>query len=246
MSRLFITSREIQFINDITKEVVKDVIGQQIIYYPISTMKTQVHPVYEEAIEKIFENPIRLDVLAGQPNWETKWNQFGNEQVNKFELFVQARDLLDKGYNLNEGDFFLYGDQLYELVTFVPINNIYGQVEYTTGYKLEGKVARKGQFDVNIFKQMLKDQGVKYMDSNVTKVWQQQRGLNENIEGETLDRRQMRDRLAEDMAPIALAEGARIINVDSDPDPTHKPEEASSFDNNSPTYVEPVDIYNED
>ena len=128
MSRLFITSREIQFINDITKEVIKDIIGQQIIYYPISTMKTQVHPVYEEAIEKIFENPIRLDVLAAQPNWETKWNQFGNEQTNKFELFVQARDLLDKGYNINEGDFFLYGDQLYELTTFVPINNIYGQV----------------------------------------------------------------------------------------------------------------------
>ena len=246
MSRLFITSREIQFINDITKELVKDVIGQQIIYYPISTMKTQIHPIYEEAIEKIFENPIRLDVLAGQPNWETKWNQFGNEQSNKFELFVQARDLLDKGYNLNEGDFFLYGDQLYELVTFVPINNIYGQVEYTTGYKLEGKVARKGQFDVNIFKQMLKDQGVKYMDSNVTKVWQQQRGLTENIEGETLDRRQMRDRLAEDMAPIALDEGARIINVDTDTDQTHKAEEASSFDNNSPTYAEPIDIYNED
>lgn len=93
---------------------------------------------------------------------------------------------------------------------------------------------------------MLKDQGVNYVDNSVTKVWQQQRGLTENIEGQTLDRRQMRDRLAEDMAPIALEEGARIINVDADPDPTHKPEEASSFDNNSPTYVEPVDIYNED
>ena len=73
MSRLFITSREIQFINDITKEVVKDVIGQQIIYYPISTMKTQVHPVYEEAIEKIFENPIRC-IVTGKDRKSTRLN----------------------------------------------------------------------------------------------------------------------------------------------------------------------------
>lgn len=246
MARLFITSREIAFINDTVKELTKDVVGQQIIYYPISTMKTQVHPVYEEAIEKIYENPIRLDVLAGQPTWETKWNNFGNEQVNKFELFVQARDLLDKGYTVNEGDFFFYGDAVYEVTAFLDLNNIYGQVEYSRGFKIEARLARKGQFDVKAFKEMLVDQGVKYMDNTVSKVWQQQRGLSENIEGETLDKRQMRERLADDMAPIALNEGARIINIDSAPDSSHKPEEASSFDNNSPTYSEPLDIYNED
>lgn len=246
MSRLFITSREIAFINDITKEVIKDAVGQQIIYYPISTMKTQIHPVYEEAIEKIFENPIRLDILAGQPNFETKWNQFGNEQTNKFELFVQARDLLDKGITISEGDFFLYGDALYEILSYVNLKNIYGQVEYSTGYKIDAKLSRKGQFDVKAFKEMLEDQGIEYVDNTVTKVWQQQRGLSENIEGQTGDRRQMRERLAGDMAPIALGEGARIVNIDSDPDPTHKPEQASSFDNNSPTYSEPLDIYNED
>ena len=69
MSKLFITSREIAFINDITKEVIKDIIGQYIFYYPISTLKTQIHPIYEEAVDKIFENPIKFEVLAGQPSW---------------------------------------------------------------------------------------------------------------------------------------------------------------------------------
>ena len=40
MGRLFITQREINFINDIAKEVVKDVIGQKIYYFPISEIKS--------------------------------------------------------------------------------------------------------------------------------------------------------------------------------------------------------------
>ena len=64
MARLFITEREMNFINDIMKEVVKDVIGQKIYYYSISEIKSRVHDVYEEAPNKIFENPIELDALV--------------------------------------------------------------------------------------------------------------------------------------------------------------------------------------
>jgi hypothetical protein len=49
MARLFITPREIQFINDLTKEYLKDTVGQKIYYFAISTKKTQIHEVYEEA-----------------------------------------------------------------------------------------------------------------------------------------------------------------------------------------------------
>ena len=48
MARLFITPREVDFINDTAKEIVKDVIGQKIFYFPISEIKTNVHDIYEE------------------------------------------------------------------------------------------------------------------------------------------------------------------------------------------------------
>lgn len=246
MARLFITPREIQFINDLTKEFLKDINGQFIYYYPISVMKTQVDPVYDEAIDKIFLTPIKLDVLSGQPNWETKYNVWGNEQVNKIELFVHVRDLLDKGYTVSEGDFFLYGDAIFEILSAVSINNIFGQVEYDLGIKIEGQVVRKGQFDVGIFKQLLMDAGVKYADNTVNKVWQQQRGLAENIDGPTGDKREMRERLGEDLAETALGEGPRVVNIDSESqEPLHEPEKASSFDNESPNYSDIPDIYNE-
>ena len=53
MSRFFITQREINFINDLTKELIKDVIGQKIYYFQISEIKSNVHDIYEEAPEKI-------------------------------------------------------------------------------------------------------------------------------------------------------------------------------------------------
>lgn len=246
MARLFITPREIQFINDLTKEFMKDVIGQAIFYYPISTMKTQVHPVYDEAIEKVFQSPIKLDVLAGQPNWETKYNVWGNEQVNKLEIFVHVRDLLDKGYTVNEGDFFLYGDAVFEVLSAINMNNIFGQVEYDVAVKLEGRIVRQGQIDLPVFKQMLLDTGINYVDNQVQKVWQQQRGLGENIDGPTGDKREMRERLAEDMTEVALGEGQRIVNIDSEAnEPLHVPEKASSFDNDTPNYPDVPDIYNE-
>ena len=61
MGRFFITPREINFINDIAKEIVKDVIGQKIYYFPISEIKSKVHDVYEESPDKVFENPIEID-----------------------------------------------------------------------------------------------------------------------------------------------------------------------------------------
>ena len=75
MGRLFIGEKEQQYIADITKDYVKDIVGQHIIYFPVSILHTQVHEVYDEAVEKIFENPIKLDVLADQPERTNRWDQ---------------------------------------------------------------------------------------------------------------------------------------------------------------------------
>ena len=77
MARLFITKREINFISDITKEIVKDVVGQKIYYYPVSETKTKSHEVYDEALQKVFDNPVIVDVLVNSEfQTETKINKF--------------------------------------------------------------------------------------------------------------------------------------------------------------------------
>lgn len=230
MSRLFIGPREIEFINDITKEYVKDVVSQYIVYYPISILHTKVHPVYDEAVEKIFENPIKLDVLAGSEYEEAsnRWDQFGQEAVTKLELYIQARDLIDKGVMISGGDFFVFGAEVFEVIgTSVP-EFIYGQPEYEKARLVTGKLARSGQLDIETFKKLLLDSKT-FADSQVQKDFIQQRGLGETEEGATADTRQIRNRLGDDMAPIALGEGPRKVAEDRDDKNVGEPSETSKF-----------------
>jgi len=235
MARLFIGPREQQFVSDITKEFVKDVVGQFIYYYPVSMINTTVHPVYDEAVEKVFENPIKMDVLAGQPERASNWNSFGLEGDSQIEILVQARDLLDKGVDVYGGDFFVYGSEVYEVIGTVAVENIYGQAEYEKARKITGHQSRSGQFDLEDFKKLLKD-SQQFDESNVQKKFVQQRGLAENEEGATADTRQVRDRLGDEMAEVALGEGPRKVDVDREdsndvPLDIAKPRKGSGFYN---------------
>jgi hypothetical protein len=147
MARLFITPRELNFISDITKELIKDVVGQKIYYYPISELKTQTHGVYNEALQKVYDNPIAIDGLVDNNfQTDTKIDKFGIDAQFKMEVFLQHRDLVDKGINVNIGDFFSFSDVFYEITERVFMRNIYGLPEHKDGVKLVGVKAREGLF----------------------------------------------------------------------------------------------------
>jgi len=191
MARLFITPREIDFISDITKEIVKDVIGQKIYYYPISAVKTNVHELYEEAPEKVFDNPIEINCLVQYQETQITTGQWGTEDFYNIEAFIQNRDMIDKGIQLYEGDFFSYGTIFFEVIQVVVLDNIYGQAEYTAGVKLMGKEARKSQFVNKLFGPT--DESYSDPDA-VQKTFIQQRGFAENAEGPTGDVRALIER----------------------------------------------------
>jgi hypothetical protein len=188
MARLFITPREQNFISDITKELLKDVVGQKIFYYSISEKKTKVHGVYNESQQKIWEAPIEIDALVDSPKVETKTALFGVEQTYKIEVYLQYRDLIDKNINVAVGDFFSYGDVFYEINIVSKTRSIYGQVEQIDGVKLEATKARQGQFDAPLNGPL----AITYTDPNaVQDTFVQQRGFVENRLGDTADVRDL-------------------------------------------------------
>lgn len=189
MARLFITEREIKFISDITKEIVKDVNGQVIYVYPISEIQTSVHDVYNEAIKKIYDNPIAIDALVSAVyQQETNIGKFGPDQQYQVDVFVQYRDLVHKGIDINVGDFFSYGEIFYEITNVNVIKNIFGQVENKDGIKLTGTKVRDSQFKAKI----LGPTDISNDDDDATqKLFVQQRGFSENKEGETNDIREL-------------------------------------------------------
>ncbi len=191
MSRFFITQREINFINDIAKELVKDVIGQKIYYFPISEIKSEVHDVYEESEEKIFENPIEVDALVKWDPQEIRTNRFGSEEYFTIEAYVHARDLLDKGITILEGDFFSFGTIFFEVIKAPDSTTIFGQVEHKGYVTITGKQSRKGQFLAKIFGPT----DERYSDADAEQdTFVQQRGESENSLGKTGDVRELRKR----------------------------------------------------
>jgi hypothetical protein len=147
MARLFITKREINFISDITKEIVKDVIGQKIYYYPVSETKTKSHEVYDESLKKIFDNPINIDVLVNSEfQTETKINKFGIDAQFILEVYIQHRDMIEKGINPSIGDYFSFGAIFYEITEYKYMRTIYGQAENIDGVSLTGTRVRESQF----------------------------------------------------------------------------------------------------
>ena len=191
MSRLFITPREIDFINDVAKEVIKDVVGQKIYYYPVNAFKSNIHDIYEEAPEKVFDNPIDLNCLVAYEPEAIKTGQFGTEEYYGIEAFVQDSDLLDKEIQLYEGDFFSYGSVFFEVTAVVIMDNIFGETEYSMGVKLTGREARKSQFIAKLIGPTSEH------DSDpdaIEKTFIQQRGFDENAHGPTGDVRELQKR----------------------------------------------------
>lgn len=227
MARLFIGLREVQFINDLTKEFIKDVAGQVIHYFPVSAIKSSVHKVYNESIQKIFENPISIPALVGMPEYSSKTTNFGPDIEAKIEVLVQYKDLQDKKIVLSEGDFFSYDDMFYEVLTVTNAGkNIFGLAEYNVSWKITARSARLNQLDVP----NLPDPRLAPEDIQIT--YEQQRGLPVMNDGqETGDVREMRERLGQDMAPIALGTGQRRVEPNTGEDGNFIEGETPSFNN---------------
>ena len=148
MARLFVTPREIDLISDLTKEIHKDVIGQVIYYYPVREDISEVHDVYEEAVQKVFDAPIEIDARLEWQAKEINTDRFGHHSVYNITAYLHYRDVIDRGLEVKVGDYFSFGDNFFEITSMKYDSLIYGQIEHYTGFVLTAKTARKGQIDV--------------------------------------------------------------------------------------------------
>lgn len=199
MARLFVTSREIDFFNDLAKELDKDVTGQRVYYYRIREELSEVHDVYEESIDKVFDPPVEIECsIAWEPS-QINTDKFGTEKRYKIVVYFHQRDLLDRDIQVREGDYFSYGDVFYEITSASANSQVFGQVEHTMGVKVTAVNARVGKID---FKPIGPTDEMYTDDDAIQETFVQQRGFAENRLGETGDVRDLQRRGVLD-APIS-------------------------------------------
>lgn len=208
MARLFVTPRELDLISDLTKEVIKDVIGQKVFYYRAREDLSNVHPVYGEATSKVFDPPVEVEALVEWGEQQVKSDRFGVDVSNEVNVTLHQRDVLDKSLSVRTGDYFSYGPAFYEVAQVTKISKIFGQVEHTTGVKLHGKYARDGL----ISERPIGPLGEEFKDGDAVQTkFEQQRGQDNNSLGKTNDVRQ----LQKDGVLSAPVEGVRKVDTDS-------------------------------
>ena len=83
--KLFFGDKERDYVKQINDEILERIIGQEIVYYPISLEHSNYHSLYGECIEKNFLDPIRVYALI---EWEGQTTDTSNIGVDKKSSIV--------------------------------------------------------------------------------------------------------------------------------------------------------------
>jgi len=146
---LFAGKKERDLVKQVNDELIERVIGQQIVYYPISLENTDFHPVYGEAIKKSFLSPVRVYALVEYGGAQSSGDVFGIDKTATITVKFHKRRLLDdQDLYVREGDFVLYGEQYYEITMITWQKQLFGQIEHRFEIIASCTRAREGLFNV--------------------------------------------------------------------------------------------------
>jgi hypothetical protein len=146
---MFLGEKERNLVKQVNDELIERVIGQQVLYYPISVKHTDYHDVYGEAIKKTFLPPIRVYALVEWGGIETTTDtSYGADKNSEITVHFHKRRLTeDQDLFVREGDFVLYGSLYYEIVILSEPKQLFGQIDHRIEISAKCVKARKGLFD---------------------------------------------------------------------------------------------------
>ena len=148
---LFLGKKERDLVKQVNDELVENVIGQAILYYPIDMERTNFHDMYSEAIEKTYLSPVRVYAMVNFEEESTSYLEgMGIDADSVITVNFHRRRLTeDQDLYVREGDFVLYGKTYYEIVKLSEPRKLFGQVNHTFEISAICKRARKGLFDAS-------------------------------------------------------------------------------------------------
>tara|TARA_R110002020_G_scaffold354341_3_gene567104 strand:+ start:2348 stop:2830 length:483 start_codon:yes stop_codon:yes gene_type:complete len=145
---LFVGEKERRLVRQVNTELIENVVGQVVAYYPISLTHTDFHPVYGEAIEKTFLPPIRVyarvETLPAVVTNDTK----GYDKRPQISVYFHRKRLTeDQDLFVRVGDFVYYDSDYYEIVSTTGSKRLFGQGGQKYEITAQCIKAREGVFD---------------------------------------------------------------------------------------------------
>ena len=146
---LFVGKKERDLVKQVNDELIERVIGQQVLYYPISLEHTNFHSIYGEAINKTFLPPVRVYALVEWGGLQTQFmNNVGTDINSSIVIHFHKRRLSeDQDLVVRVGDFVLYGDIYFEIASLNEPKQFFGQIDYRFEISATCIRSREGLFD---------------------------------------------------------------------------------------------------
>lgn len=132
---LFGSNRDFQLLVGINRELLKDVIEQDILYYKLSLEDT-IANLYGEATEKSYWEPVKLNCLITRGNQVVSVDDFGPDLGREASFAFLRQDLVDVNTVPEVGDIVMWHENYYEVDTvrenqlFLGKDNSYNLTSY--------------------------------------------------------------------------------------------------------------------
>jgi len=145
---LFLGKKERDLVKQVNTELEERIIGQQILYYPLDIERSNYHPLYGEAIEKVYLPPVHVYVLVDWEGSSTTSDQFGLDRLQTITLHFHSRRLTeDQNLYVSEGDIISYGTNYFEITELNEPTEIFGQNKYKMEISAKCRKVTQGFFN---------------------------------------------------------------------------------------------------
>ena len=100
----------------ISREILKDIVEQEIGYYKLSLNDTQAN-LYGESLNKVYFNPVKLNCLITRGDQIINVDEFGPDLGREASFAFIRQDLVDADTVPEVGDIVMWNEDYYEVDT---------------------------------------------------------------------------------------------------------------------------------
>jgi len=136
---LFGSNRDFDLLVNINRELLKDIVEQEILYHKLSLEDTDVN-LYGEALQKSFWNAVKLNCLITRGDQVVDIQDFGPDLGREASFAFLREDLTDKLLVPEVGDIINWQEDYYEIDTLrenqlvLGRDNSYNLTNYGSGF----------------------------------------------------------------------------------------------------------------
>lgn len=148
--QIFVTHKELDFISDLNKEMIRRITGQKIKYYSIDMTATKIHDVYGESVQKVYKTPVELECLVEFEDPVMKSTDIQTEIQYSLWAYFHKRMLAEYQLFPQDGDYIQWGVVFYEITLCTEPQLQFGRIEDPMMIKCHCRFLRKDEVGIPV------------------------------------------------------------------------------------------------